>query len=109
MQVIDAVNFVRSNGLLSHWTNEQIAYGIKLAIDSCCISYTVDANSKLTSLCWGQWEDNGSTVNVILLAGEGSPSVFLSYLRKMFPTCKYVKFGRMKNRAGKTRIYKLLK
>jgi hypothetical protein len=108
MKIIEAVNFIRSKGILTQWTNEQIAYGIKCAIKESAATWTVDAEGNLTGIVFGKWEENGTLFHVTCLAGEGSPSVFFRYLRNTFPQCTSVKMGRIKY-GGKMRTYKLLK
>lgn len=107
MKIIDAVNFIRSKGVLKNWSNGQIAIGILNAIKQSAITWTTDLEGNINGICFGEWQDDATTFNVTLLAGESSPRVFFRYLKETFPQCKKVKFGRLKY-LGKPREFKLI-
>ena len=105
MKIIDAVNFCRANGVQPEWTNDQLCIGIKNAISACSIVYSVDANGNLNGLAFGKWSNNATAIHAYGIAGQGTPRLFLRYLRKVHPQCKTLTWN---DKDGKAKSRKLL-
>lgn len=82
-----SIKFIRENGILSAWSDKEIAEGIGKAIRDCAITYNINQKQELTALCFGRWT-NIACFHVTCFAGRGQLNIFMNYLRSTFPKCK---------------------
>lgn len=102
MRIIDAVNFIRENGVLKGWSNEQICVGIKNAIQDCCFAFELGPDGKLKAIAFGKW-NSSTSVHITCFVGKGYVRAFLSYLKKVHPNVRLI----TSIHNGKPREYKL--